>query len=183
MQPIPEPTPRQGIKLRNKVGLPGWGVLLFIPVILLLALALVIVILGGPITINGSSMYPALHDGDRVFITKHKSGSMPKRGDIISLIDPTGDPVNLIKRVFAVAGDTIICEGGLLMVKGQKPYEKVHCLRPGPAKLLLPKNTIFVVGDNEKEALDSRIFGPVPVNHVKGRAVLIPWPLSRIRRL
>jgi signal peptidase I len=170
-------------KLRDKLGLPGWGLLLFIPVILLLSLALVVVILGGPRTVDGPSMYPTLHDGDRVFFLKYRFGSKPTRGDIVILNGPTSDPVPIIKRVFAVAGDTITSEGGLLVLNSRRPHENVHSLRPWPDKLAVPKNTIFVVGDNESNSTDSRIFGPVPVKNVNGKAVLILWPLSRIRRL
>jgi signal peptidase I len=171
------------IRLRDRLGLPGWGLLLFIPVVLLLSLALIIVILGGPRTVDGPSMYPTLHDGDRVFFLKYRFGSKPKRGDIVILNGPTSDPVPIVKRVFAVAGDTITCEGGLLMLNGQRPHENVHCLKPSPDKLIVPTNKIFVVGDNESNSIDSRIFGPVPVKNVNGRAVVILWPLSRIRRL
>lgn len=173
-----------GIKLRDKLGLPGRSALLVIPVIVLLFLAFsIFVVLGGPRTVDGPSMYPTLQNGDRVFLIKYRFGSKPKRGDIVSVNGPTADPVPLIKRVFAVAGDTITCDGGYLFVKSQKPYRNSRCIGPWPEKVVVPENMIFVVGDNERNSTDSRMFGPLPVGNVDGRAVLILWPLSRIKRL
>ena len=38
-----------------------------------------------------------------------------------------------------------------------------------------PMGTIFCIGDNRDNSLDSRFWGPVPLSYVKGRAVLIYW--------
>ena len=149
MQPIPEPTPQQGIKLRDKLGLPGWGALLFIPVILLLLLALLIfVVLGGPITVDGSSMYPTLHSGDRAFVMKYRFGSKPKRGDIVRLKDPTGDPESIIKRVVAVGSDRVTFENDRIVVNGTQIHPNTVTRVQRPSTVIIPKNTLFVMGDN-----------------------------------
>lgn len=175
---------QKGTRLRDRLGLPGKSALLFIPVVTLLLFALFFfVIIGGPITVDGPSMYPTLHDGDRVYVVKYRFGSTPERGDIVSVDGPAVDPEPLIKRVFAVGGDTITCEDGYLVVEGQEPYSSSHCIGPWPDEMVVPADTIFVVGDNEGNSTDSRMFGPLPVENVSGKASFIFWPLSRIQRL
>jgi signal peptidase I len=43
----------------------------------------------------------------------------------------------------------------------------------------VPKGDLFVMGDNRCDSEDSRVFGPVPIDKVIGKAFLIFWPLGR----
>ena len=92
-------------------------------------------------------------------------------------LDPSKD---YIKRVVALAGDTVELRLGRVYVNGQlkeEPY--IHF--PGlynMATLTVPEGTVFVMGDHRVNSEDSRFFGPVKQELVKGKAIVIIWPLK-----
>lgn len=99
----------------------------------------------------------------------------------------------LIKRVVGVPGDTVQVRGGVLYVNnrqvdepGVSSYWNAFCPdRTSPlantAPLKVPAQYYFVMGDNRSPggSLDSRMFGPVNVHDIAGRAVASLWPLAR----
>jgi signal peptidase I len=105
---------------------------------------------------------------------------------------PSAEEKDLIKRVIAVGGDTVSCkEGGKVVVNGKELDESSY-LRPGtvpcdPAfgPVKVPKDRIWVMGDNRQNSLDSRFHmelpggGTVSNDEVVGRAVVIAWPVNR----
>jgi type IV secretory pathway protease TraF len=50
-------------------------------------------------------------------------------------------------------------------------------------EIILDRNEYFVIGDNATNSLDSRYFGSIKRNHIKGKAILIYWPFDRKRML
>ena len=112
----------------------------------------------------------------------------PERGDII-VFDP---PVNgasqpYIKRVIGVPGETIEIQDSRVLVNGQEieePYlegERTFCQGDrdcGP--VIVPKESVFVLGDNRDNSQDSRIFGPVPVENIIGKAWVTYWPVDEL---
>lgn len=182
--------------------------------------------------IPSGSMIPTLQIGDYVIVQKWAYGarlpftdsaqvmwSSPKRGDIVVLLAPPGNARNddLIKRVVAVAGDTVEIRDGHLVVNGEPvPTERI----PGPCQYQdkpegapwrvdqpcvdfveqlgphrfhiycspwgscgdveqakVPPGTVWLAGDHRDHSADSRVFGPVPVGRIKGRAwmALVSW--------
>ena len=110
---------------------------------------------------------------------------------------PTGEETDFIKRVVAVGGDVISYKGNnrTLVVNGEKvdePYlnggkdtgsSKItssNCnamkLEPRDGGCRVPAGTVFVMGDNRSNSMDSRVIGPVKVDKIVGRAWLIIWP-------
>ena len=136
--------------------------------------------------IPSESMVPTLEVGDRVLANKFiYRFSAPERGDIIVFesVDEQNDDT-LIKRVVGVEGDEIRVQSGLLFVNGEA-QEEPYLNAEGPSTAFygpttVPEGSVFVMGDNRGNSADSRIFGPLPLENVKGEAFLRFWPVSKI---
>lgn len=128
--------------------------------------------------VEGSSMEPSLHTGERVMIDKLTyEFTAPQRGDIV-VIELADSPIPLIKRVIAVAGETVELRSGVVFVDGMQldePYlQNVNQQNFGP--LTISAEHVFVMGDNRPVSRDSRSFGEVDIYRVTGQARLRIWP-------
>ena len=173
--PVPPPPPAKP-SLRDTIGLRGWGVILLVPLFILLALYLAMVFVGRPYVVRGASMYPTLHEGDRVFVMKYRFSDTPDRGDVVVLKDIGGQTELLIKRVVAIGGDRLTMENGKLVVNDKYIHKSSNTRVSEPYTQLVPDNSVFVMGDNEARSYDSRMFGPVSLDKVMGKAAFIFWP-------
>jgi signal peptidase I len=116
----------------------------------------------------------------------------PARGDIIVFKPPpkaeAGDK-DYIKRVVAVEGETVSMKDETVYIDGRpidEPYKFIAQDLPGsgqwpPTKV--PDGCVWVQGDNRHNSADSRIWGPLPVKDIIGKASVIFFPPSRIRHL
>src|ERR687886_3092733 len=135
--------------------------------------------------IPSGSMIPTLEIGDRVLVNKFiYRFTEPKRGDIIVFRSVDNPNEDLIKRVVGLPGDKIAVRGGTLFVNGKsqkEPYtNKKLPDRSFFARTTVPKNHVFVMGDNRANSADSRVFGPLPEKNIEGEAFLRFWPPDRI---
>ena len=131
-----------------------------------------------PVTVGSDSMSPTLVQGQRVIVDKltyHLRS--PHRNELVMFRAPdTGDLT--LKRVVGVAGDTVAIRDGVLTVNRQAQHEpyvnqaEVDSVYFGP--VTVPTGTVFVMGDNRANSIDSRTFGPVPIGDVIGRVL---WKL------
>ncbi len=135
-----------------------------------------------PVRVQSSSMAPTLDDGDRIIVNKlayrvHD----PRSGDVIVLEAPD-DAGLVVKRVVAVGGDEVGIEDGVLVVNGvarSEAYvdqETIDGVYFGPVEV--PVGTVFVMGDNRAESVDSREYGAVSIDDVVGRVSWRVWPLG-----
>jgi signal peptidase I len=131
--------------------------------------------------VYGSSMEPNLHTDQRLVVEKlsyhlHE----PRRGDVVVLRLPERGPELLIKRVVGLPGETIEIRSGHVTIDGTvltEPYlSRSTNGTYGP--LVVPGGQVFVMGDNRGASNDSRIFGPVPLERVVGRAWVSYWPIE-----
>ena len=138
--------------------------------------------------VDGPSMRPTLESHERLVVNKFVYRfRVPERGEIVVFRYPRDPSRDFIKRVIAVPGDTIKIEEGRVYVNGQlmnEPYILEKTLTGYPESVV-PEGTIFVMGDNRNNSEDSRFadVGFVPYDLVKGKAVLIFWPVDQFKSL
>ena len=131
------------------------------------------------------SMQPTLYEGNLLVVNKfaYKLGT-PKRGDIV-IFHYQGTPTeDYIKRVIGLPGDTVNISNGVVQVNGQtltEPY--IAALPKYTGTWMVPEGELFVLGDNRNLSSDSHEWGFVKQEWVVGKAVLVYWPLDRIRVL
>lgn len=147
---------------------------------LIAVIMLLFYIVMGISTVQGNSMYPTLHDGERVIYNRRNADY--KAGDVIVVKRPNGK--EYVKRIVAVAGDTVNIQNGKLYVNGEEekidgPIGETKASDEGDVKypLTVDDNQIFVLGDNREVSEDSRMFGAVSLADVKGK---ITWYLGRL---
>ncbi len=131
------------------------------------------------------SMQPTLHEGNLLVVNKlaYKLGE-PKRGDIIVFHYQGTVTEDYIKRVIGLPGDTIDIGGGVVRVNGQAITEPYIAELPGyTGTWKVPEGELFVLGDNRNRSSDSHDWGFVKQEWVVGKAILVYWPLDRIRVL
>jgi signal peptidase I len=150
--------------------------------VVVMALLIVRTFLAEPVRVHGQSMEPTLRSGavlviDKVSYRTHD----PRRGDVVVTSDPR-DEAPIVKRVVAIAGDSVGIEDGSLVVNGVTVVETyidntdMAGFYFGPD--VVPKGDVFVLGDNRADSVDSRTFGPIPLDSIDGRVLAKIWPLG-----
>ncbi len=149
---------------------------------LLLSIVMFVVIngLSARVRVDGFSMNPTLQDGEYVLVNRlaYKFGA-PQRGDIIVFHFPLDESQDLIKRVIGLPGDVIRVQNGMVLVNGEKlnePYIAEAPLYAG--EWLVPEGSLFVMGDNRNDSSDSHSWGPVTMERIIGKAILVYWPFN-----
>lgn len=164
-----------------------------------LAMLLLSVFVVGIVRVEGHSMEPTLHDGDRVLV--FRTGAWLQRlhlgayrpGDVVFFPDPTAPRAGgwllgrhlLIKRIVAGQGERVALLRGRVLVDGTilpEPYLAGAFRGAGSIPpMQVPPGDDYVLGDNRHPlaSFDSRSFGPVAARSILGRAVVVVWPLLR----
>ncbi|MDR1204213.1 MAG: signal peptidase I [Peptococcaceae bacterium] len=166
----------------KKEDIKEWALLLLTAVAIVLVIRMTI--LDNRIVPSGSMM-PTIRPGDRLFVEKvthHFGGVHP--GDIVVFDPPEAANFedDLIKRLIAVAGDSVEVKNGTLYVNDH-PVDEPYVEDPmnyEMAKQTVPDGKIFVLGDNRNSSLDSHRWGFADLDSVQGKAMLIYWPLNRL---
>src|SRR6185436_18404720 len=155
----------------------------------LMIAALVVVFIVQPVKVEGTSMLPRLHDGERIFVNKliyyddYSWAPKVQRGDIVVFWFPDDPSKSYIKRVVGLPGDTIEMRDGTVRVNGSQIDEqyldpKFNVSPKSQAPVFVRPNYYFVMGDNRDNSSDSRSWGLVPKKYIYGKALLRYWPLS-----
>lgn len=149
------------------------------------------------------SMRMTLIEGDLILVNKFIYGAKvpftgwrlpalrdPKRGDVIVFIYPEDKKKDFIKRLVGLPGETVEIKGGSIYIN-DKPasetiFNQIYYFNKGEfgnQKIVVPKDSYFVLGDNSASSKDSRYWGFVPKKDVLGQAMFIYWPVQRIRKI
>jgi signal peptidase I len=149
------------------------------------------------------SMEPSLHHGDHLLV--NKTARDPQRGEMVVFRYPVDPSQTFIKRVIGLPGDRIHLENKTVVRNGERLTESyvqhnsgyfdeyrdnfpgvpnVRLMAQANAMLakdvsqgevVVPENTLFVLGDNRDVSLDSRYFGFVPQANIIGRPWMVYW--------
>jgi len=126
-----------------------------------------------PIRISGISMEPTYKTGQFRFVNRMAYiFSTPKKGDIVT-VKFAGNKVMLLKRVVALAGDTVEFKAGKLFINKQlirEPYVKNNCywnLKQRKVKYKF----IYVIGDNRSMSIESHMFGQTRLKRIEGKVL------------
>lgn len=138
--------------------------------------------------VEGPSMRPTLVNSERLVVNKFiYRFKAPEKGDVLVFRYPKDPSRDFIKRVIAIAGDTIELKDGRVFVNGQLQNETyiLEKTRGSYPLATVPEGHIFVMGDNRNNSEDSRFkdVGFVPLDMIKGKAVMVFWPLDHIKSL
>jgi signal peptidase I len=162
--------------------------------------------------IPSGSMIPTLKIGDRILVSKLTYGlrlpffqkilyqyASPKRGEIVVFTRPD-DPntpeneseTNIIKRVVGIEGDKVEVKGTRVFVNNIELKESYARWEDGGSREgnygpdTVPKGHLFMLGDNRDRSKDSRLWEGghyLPVENVKGRALIIFWSSDSLSRI
>ena len=150
--------------------------------------------------IPSGSMIPTLKIGDHILVNKFIYGTKlpftdriiiplkrPNRGDIIVFKFPDDEKKDFIKRVIGLPGDIVEIKGKGVYINGS-PIDDSYAVHSDPVvypsgiqprdnfgPLTVPQDSYFVMGDNRDFSLDSRYWGFVKLNKIKGKAFIIYW--------
>ena len=162
--------------------------------------------------IPSGSMISTLLIGDHILVNKFIYGTKipftdkriinlkrPERGDIIVFEYPENPEKDFIKRVVATEGDMLEEKDKVVYLNGKvvrEPFahhfDKEIKPRSDPrdnfGPVIVPKDKVFVMGDNRDQSYDSRYWGFVDLKAIKGKALIIYWSwdpdnFARFRRI
>lgn len=130
------------------------------------------------IRVEGLSMKPTLKSGSYVLVNRlaYRLGT-PTRGDVIVFHFPRDPDQEYIKRIIGLPGDRVEISKGDVRINGER-LEEPYIVQPAEyeSALRVPRDQLFVLGDNRNNSSDSHQWGAVPMENVVGKAVLVYWP-------
>ena len=137
------------------------------------------------IQVDGSSMVPTLINGDKLIVWG--AGYTPQRGDVVIVDSYTAYGKPLVKRVIAKGGDTVSIDysTGTVEVNGevlQEDYiaEPTYLGYDLQFPYTVPEGTVFLMGDNRNESLDSRssYIGCIDERDILGKVLVCFMPFT-----
>lgn len=184
---------------QKKSFLREYGEALFIALILALVIRAFLV---QAFSIPSGSMLPTLQVGDYLLVNKFIYGlrnpftnkvmvplGQPKRGEIVVFIFPQDPSKDYIKRVIGLPGDKVQIVDKKVLINGKlletpqavyndptlipAPTHRTESPRDNFGPVVVPPNAYFVMGDNRDHSYDSRFWGFVPMDALRGKALII----------
>ncbi|MGI5897914.1 MAG: signal peptidase I [Candidatus Dojkabacteria bacterium] len=143
-----------------------------------------------PHEVVGNSMHPTYKNGEYLMANKITyKVKKPERGDVI--IFKYSETQDFIKRIIGLPGDKVMLKDGKMYINGKQLDESDYLsssiytnggdfLKEGQ-EITVPEGEYFVCGDNRPHSSDSRVFGPISLGRIKGKAWIVYFPFSQFR--
>jgi len=161
---------------------------IFIFAIIVISIVIINTYFFSPYKIPAKSMIPSLMPGDRIIVNKFFYQTRePRPGDVILFELPRNPDQIFIKRLIGLPGDKVEINSKVLYIN-DKPIHESYALnldtqvipketQPrdffGPVRV--PRDHLFMLGDNRDYSSDSRFWGFLPANGIKGKVVMVYW--------
>ena len=126
--------------------------------------------------VYSDSMNTSLRDGD--VIIAYRLFKKLNRKDVIIAYSKSQN-INVIKRIVALPGDTVTILNNDVQINGKKIHEPYATYKTSQKKIVtftIPKGSYFIMGDNRNNSIDSRNYGPVPIDKILAKVVLMVYP-------
>ena len=166
-------------QMRSRRFRPGWAILAA-ALLVLFAKAFVL----DAAIVDGPSMRPTLEPGGLVIVLRCAYGlrspfgsgyilrwASPRRGDVVAAASPR-DGLPVVKRVAAAGPATLSVAAGRLLGPGLDAALSPDQATRMDGGLVIPAGTVFLLGDNPPQSLDSRDYGSVAIEAVSGKVLL-----------
>ncbi|HQU82432.1 MAG TPA: signal peptidase I [Pyrinomonadaceae bacterium] len=178
----------QKLKVESRQGIYFESLRLVRDIILIIAVFILFgVFIAQPVVVEGTSMLPQLHDGERLLVNKlvyYKFQSVSwghlERGDIVVFWYPKEPDKSYVKRIIGLPGETVEVRNGRILIDGNELNENYldsehnQSLPSFPPKKV-DEHYFFVMGDNRDNSSDSRYWGLVPEKYIYGKAFFRYW--------
>lgn len=169
------------------------GIKLCRDIVLIIAVFILLgVFVAQPVVVEGTSMEPQLHDGERLLVNKliyYKFQSVSwghlERGDVVVFWFPNEPEKSYVKRVIGLPGENVEVRNGVVYINGtelHEPYleESLNQVRPTFQSKKVEKHYYYLMGDNRDNSSDSRYWGLVPEKYIYGKAFFRYWQPTHI---
>jgi len=142
-----------------------------------------------PFIVSGNSMVPNIHDKEYLLVDEITYRTRePERGEVVVFRAPPEPGKYYIKRIIGLPGETVrIADGTVTIINDEHPEGLVlsepyirYNQTDEVMTVTVPEGTYFVMGDNRTGSYDSRGWGPLDEDEIRGRALLRLLPLTRI---
>lgn len=183
----------QQLKRESRQGLWSESLKLVRDVLLIIIVFILFgVFVAQPVVVEGTSMVPQLHDGERLLVNKliyYKFQSVSwghiERGDIVVFWFPNDPDKSYVKRVIGLPGESVEIRSGRVYIDGTELSETYldtehNKSMPSMTTKKVEAHHYFVMGDNRDNSSDSRYWGLVPEKYIYGKAFFRYWQPSNI---
>ncbi len=181
------------LKKESRQGLWSESLKLLRDIILIVAVFVLLgVFVAQPVVVEGTSMLPQLHDGERLLVDKlvyYKIKSVSwghlQRGDVVVFWYPKDPDKSYVKRIIGLPGETVEIRNGVVYINGQElsePYLDPEHNQSLPSYDLkkVDEHFYYVMGDNRDNSSDSLVWGLVPEKYIYGKAFFRYWNPANI---
>jgi len=148
-----------------------WNLIMFLMVVYLGILAALAFNPFQRFEVNGHSMDPTLYNGQKLFMKKFNKKDTLHRGDVVVIkVTMNGKDYDFIKRVIALPGEHLEIKDHKIYINGK--YLEDEGADIGKEDCMIAKDSIYVMGDNRANSLDSRKLGEMKISNVIARKAI-----------